>query len=103
LGLKNLLVRKYNYEFDDLEKFTLGRTKNELERCGLRGDYLVLLENVVESRNYIAHEMLANYALMKSIVGDIGTKEQRTIWKAIYELEQAVFLLDRTEEHNAWD
>lgn len=103
LGLKNLLVRKYDYEFDDLEKFTLGRTKNELERCGLRDDYLALVESVVESRNYIAHEMLANDALVKSIVGDSGTKEQRILWKAIYELEQAVFLYDWCEEHEAWD
>lgn len=93
LGLKNLLVNKYDYEFDDLEKFTLGKTKNELERCGLRGDYLVLLESVIESRNYIAHEMLANDALLKSIVGGSGIKEKCTLWKAIYELEQAVFFI----------
>ena len=101
--MKNLLVRKYDYKFDDLEKFTLGRTKFELEKCGLRGDYLELLESVVDMRNYIAHEMLANDALVQSITGKSLTKEQRILWKAIYELEQAVFLYDWCEKHDAWD
>lgn len=103
-GLKNLLVRKYGYELEKLEKHTLGRTKNELKQSGLRADFIALLESVVEYRNYIAHELLANDAILKSILGgDSGCLETKHLQKGIYELEQLVFLHDWCEEHNAWD
>jgi len=102
-GLKNLLVRRYNYAHENMERWTLGKITNELKDSGLRKDFVVLLESVVMYRNHIAHELLANEAMLKTLLGgDAGRLEIRQLEKGIYELEQILFLHDRCEEHNAW-
>jgi thiamine phosphate synthase YjbQ (UPF0047 family) len=45
-------------------KWTLGRTTTELEKNGLREDFINLLRSLVEYRNYIAHELLFDDALI---------------------------------------
>jgi len=70
LSLKNLLSEKYNYDLDKMEKWTLGRTARELEKSGVRPDFITLLKGVVESRNYIAHELLANEIAYRSFFKD---------------------------------
>lgn len=107
LGLKNLLVEKHGYDLEKLQRKTLGQTKKELEKVKLRTDFLQLLESVIEYRNYIAHEILANRGLYFSVVGDQvpeghHDKEHRLLQKAIYELEQLVFLFQWTNENDAW-
>ena len=103
LGLNRLLARLYENGADEMENWTLGRTTNELKKKGLRADLIFLLESVVEYRNYMAHELLANEAMMRSLLdGDGGMFEMRRLQKGIYELEQIVFLHDWCEEHNAW-
>jgi hypothetical protein len=104
MGLKNLLVRKYGFESEKLERLTLGQTTRKLEECGLRADYVALLKSLVKYRNYIAHELLANDAMLKSLLGgESGRFEIRELEKGLYELEQAILLYDWCEEHNAWD
>jgi hypothetical protein len=107
LGLKNLLVENHGYDLDKLDRKTLGQTKNELEKVKLRPDFLKLLDSVVEYRNYIAHEIIANRGLYISIVGDKVPeghydKKHRILDKAICELEQLVFLFQWTNENDAW-
>jgi uncharacterized protein YutE (UPF0331/DUF86 family) len=103
VGLKGLLVRLYKYDSDAIQKWTLGHIAKELTKCGLRQDFITLLESVVTYRNYIAHEYLVNDAILKSILGgDSGRLEQKRLQHGIYELEQVVFLYDWCEEHKAW-
>jgi hypothetical protein len=103
-GLKGLLVRRYGYnDHDKLDKMTLGTVKNELKSRGLRGDFISLLEAVVQYRNHIAHELLANIALLRTIAGnDAERLALPQLDKGIYELEQIMFLHDWCEEHDAW-
>lgn len=102
-GLKNLLGRRYKYDYGKIENWTLGRTAKELKKCGLRMDFIMLLESVVSYRNYIAHELLINDAMLRWFSGgDSGRLELRQLEKGIYELEQILFLHDWCEEHNAW-
>lgn len=102
-GLKNVLGRRYKYDIEKIETWTFGRTTSELKERGLRPDFIALLESVVEYRNYIAHELLVNDAMLRSILGDDSERlELRHMEKAIYELEQVVLLHDWCEEHNAW-
>lgn len=102
-GLKNLLVTRYGYVHEKLENSTLGQTKNELKSCGVRADFIALLESVVGYRNHIAHEYLANDAILKTILGGhSGRLERKHLEKGIYELEQIMFLHDWCEEHDAW-
>jgi hypothetical protein len=103
LALKNLLVRKFGVDEEKLETWTLGRTITALRKHGLRADYLALLDSVLEYRNLIAHELLANQALLRSISSKYsGGKEMRILQKATIELEQAALLYDWTQEHDAW-
>lgn len=107
-GLKKLLESKFDYSMEEMEKWTLGRTKTELEKRGLRPDFINLLKSVVEYRNHIAHELLVNEALMNGMLNKLQIqgqffKSHRTLSKAIYELEQISFLFDWTNEHNGWD
>jgi hypothetical protein len=62
-GLKGLLTRKYGIPSESMEKWTLGRVKNELKQKGLRPDFIAFLDSVVDHRNYIAHEFLVNNAI----------------------------------------
>lgn len=102
-GLKNLLIRRFGYDEDEMEKWTLGKTAAELEKSGLRKDFVVLLKSVVNYRNHIAHELLANQAMLRAILGrDAGGLERGPLDKGIYEVEQLLFLHDWCEEHNAW-
>ena len=68
---------------------------------------VILLGSVTDYRNYIAHEILANRSLYLAIISNIAPeghydKEHRILHKAIYELEQLVFLFEWTNENNGW-
>ena len=101
-GLKGLLTRKYEVPFESMEKWTLGRVKNELKQKGLRPDFIAILDSVVDHRNYIVHEFLANTAITKSIANFSNRKLYGDLFRAIYELEQIIILYDWCEEHSGW-
>lgn len=108
LGLKKLLADKFGYDFNRMEKWTLGKTYRELEKNNLRSDFLYLLKNTVENRNYIAHEIIANKVLYHELVGnklpaDHYDKETRRLDKFTMELEELVFLFEWTNANNGWE
>lgn len=107
-GLKKLYEEKFRGNLDDMERWTLGKTRVELEKKGLRTDFIALLKGVVDSRNHIAHEILANEAIMNGMLNKLNvqggfSKNKRFLSKAINELEQICFLFDWTNEKNGWD
>jgi hypothetical protein len=102
-GLKGLLTRKYGNPSESMEKWTLGRVKNELKQSGVRQDFIAILDSVVDHRNYIAHDFLVNNAITKSIANFSDRKLYGDLFRAIYELEQIIILYDWSEEHNGWD
>lgn len=101
-GLKGLLARLYGTPLESMEKWTMGRVKNELNQKGLRDDFITLLESVVNHRNYIAHEFMVNNAITQSFANFSGRKLYGDLFRAIYELEQIIILYDWCEEHNGW-
>jgi hypothetical protein len=102
-GLKRLLSDRYGVELERIEKSTMGQTVRQLKDGGLRPDYIALLESVVEYRNYMAHEFLANDAMLRQLLGGgSGRLEIRNLEKGTIELEQAIFLYDWSNQHNAW-
>lgn len=103
LGLKGLLARRYGGDFDRMERWTLGRTTKELKQCGVRNDFINLLESLVEHRNFVAHELFVGDALAKLFTGISTRGARRPLQRAIYELEQILILHDWLEEHSAWD
>lgn len=101
-GLKGLLSRKYGVAAESMERWTLGKTKNELRDRGLRPDFISLLESVVSYRNDMAHEFLINNAITQSIANFSERKLYGDLFRAIYELEQIIILYDWCEENGAW-
>ena len=101
--LKGLLARKYLIPYELMEKWTLGKVKNELNRNGLRQDFIEYLDSVVDHRNYIAHELLFNNAITMSIANFSDRKLYGELFRSIYELEQIIILYNWCEEHNGWD
>jgi hypothetical protein len=95
LSLKKILTIKYSYDENRIERWTLGATIKELEKCGLRKDFIMLLKELNKHRIYIAHELLADDALMKKLV---GSKAQRFAWKSLerglYAVETVIFVHD---------
>lgn len=80
----------------------MGRVKNELSQRGLRQDFIAYLDRVVENRNYMAHEVLVNNAITKSIANFSDRKLYGDFFRGVYELEQLIVLYDWSEKHNAW-
>ncbi len=105
LALKHLLVRLYDYDFDQLERWTLGRVVRELKDRGLRADFVALLASLVKRRNFIAHELLASAAVFRQLVGrrnHIPRFIRRPLDHGIYEVEQVIYVHDWLEKHKAW-
>lgn len=101
LGLKNILAGKYGYNGEKIERWTLGRVVNELRECGLRQDFIHLIEQLKEHRNYIAHELLANDAVLRKLA---GRGAQRLAWKSLrhglYLVEQVIVVHDFLFAHS---
>ena len=96
LGLKGLLVRQYGYDSEQIEKWNLGQTIRELRKRGLRQDFVGLIEELNEYRNHIAHDLLADEALMRRWIG--SSNAQRFAWKrlsrGLYWVEMAIVVHD---------
>jgi hypothetical protein len=102
-GLKQLLVRLFNYGPERMERWTLGRTIRELEQSGLRPDYIGLLNDLLDYRNYIAHDYLADEAMLRRIVGgNLGRLQHKFLERGIFKVEHAVVIYDWLEKHDLW-
>ncbi|MCT8165627.1 hypothetical protein KY380_12740 [Pseudomonas sp. HD6421] len=101
-GLKGLLHRKFQIPLEDMQRLTLGQTKKELKKHGIRLDFIEYLGSVVKHRNDMAHEFLLNCAVMNSLGNFSGKGQTGDLFRASYELEQIIILHDWCEEHDAW-
>ena len=101
-GLKGLLARKFNDPLEDMELWTLGRTRTELRQRGLRSDFIRFLDSVVDHRNNMAHEFLVNTEIIRSIANFSERKLYGDLFRALYEIEQVIILHDWCEENNGW-
>jgi hypothetical protein len=103
LSLKGLLNRRYNVELESMERWTLGQVKGALNDRGLRPDFITLLEGVVEYRNHMAHCFMVDAFMTRELMGGRETRfEARHLDKAIYEVEQLLFLFEWTDANEAW-
>jgi hypothetical protein len=94
LGLKNFLINKYGLEDEQIERWPLGRVIAELERHGCRKDFIELLKDLKERRNHIAHELLANDAIMRKLTGSSPTFVGRSVDKGLYCVETVIVVHD---------
>jgi hypothetical protein len=94
LGLKNLLINKYGLEDEQIEQWPLGRVIAELERRGCRKDFIELLKDLKDRRNHIAHELLANDAIIRKLTGFSPTFPARSVSKGLFSVEQVIVVHD---------
>lgn len=90
LGLKNHLMNKYGLDEGKIERWTLGQVIGELDKRGCRPDFVALLKELNKHRKYIAHELLADDAIMRKLM---GSKGQRFAWKS---LSRGVYVVETT-------
>ncbi|WP_405352059.1 hypothetical protein [Nonlabens sp. Asnod3-H03] len=105
MRLKQILVNEFDENFDNIERWTLGRTLNKLKEEGMREDFFFFADSVKDARNYIAHELISNEAIWISLAGskpDHYSKGARTLDKAIFEIEQLMFILEWNDENGDW-
>lgn len=97
-GLKKILVSLpgYNLPEKKLEKLSLGQTRVELEKLGLRTDYDADLKSFTDQRNTMAHEFLANYAITQQLLDGAALIHpfERELAHACSALEQLIILFD---------
>ena len=100
---KGLLAQRYGKDIDAMERWTLGRVANEMSAAGVRPDYCERLSSLVKSRNFIAHEMLANEMLLRSLVkGGLHRHGRKILDPATYELEQLFVLAAWCDKYDGW-
>ena len=90
-GLKKVLVDEKGYDLDTLKNSRLGWTVQELKKKSLRPDFVALLDELVQYRNYFAHDFLFEYALLNSLLPEeiaSFSKPHRELSKAYFSVEQ---------------
>jgi hypothetical protein len=101
MALKRRLVDQYDYSESKISRWTLGTTITELEKNGLRPDFVALLRELLEFRNYLAHEFLADHALMNSVAGlRAGTLSMKPLRHALFKVEEVIVVHDFLAENN---
>ncbi|WOB26947.1 MULTISPECIES: hypothetical protein [Xanthomonas] len=90
IRLKAVLVSQFDQDSDSLERRTLGAARVLFEQKGVRPDFTLGLQAVVDDRNHVAHALLAEHELTERIGGfpdHILPWTERWLDKAIYQLE----------------
>jgi predicted ferric reductase len=95
MSLKKILADRYHYDEDRIERWTLGTTIKELEKCRLRKDFIVLLKELNEHRVHIAHNLLSDDALMRKLAGSEGQSfARKSLKRALYAVEAVIVVHD---------
>ena len=105
MRLKQILVNEFSVKFDNIENLTLGQTLNKLKKQGLRDDFFLFANSVKDARNHIAHELISNEVILHSLAKtkiQHYSKGARTLDKAIYEIEQLMFILEWNDKNGTW-
>ena len=100
LALKSLLVDKFHYKEEDLERTTLGATVNLLEKEKLRGDFIHILRELNKHRNHMAHSFLAIHLIGQNSIGSrMDRLSQKDLNYALYSVQQVIHVYDFLTEN----
>ncbi|GEM_PF-3101924 len=101
MGAKRVLVDKFDEDFDEVEAMSLGILRKRLKSKGVRPDILFGLEHITDSRNRIAHAILAEHHLWVTVTGNRShNRQEREIDKAYLELIYFNIFFEFVEEHD---
>lgn len=101
LALKRTLEGKAGLTTEDTEKFTLGRTINDLGNLNMHPQFIFLLRELLDYRNDIAHNFLADNAIGNNLVGsEYDRLSAKTLRYALYKVQEATLVYDYLHENN---
>lgn len=100
LELSGLLIRKYNYDEEEIGKYTLGKIIGELQKHKLRPDFVELLKELLKYRNSLAHEFLGVTAMGNKLDGgDFEKLQYKELRYALVKVEEVVHVYDFLSEN----
>jgi hypothetical protein len=95
MALKNLLMTKYDYSEQKIERWALGRLVKELKTLAFDQISLRCLEELTHYRNHIAHDLLLDYALMQRLTGSKAHRlSLKPFERGLYMVEQTIVVHD---------
>ena len=100
LELGGLLIRKYNYDEEEIGKYTLGKIIRELQKHKLRPDFVELLKELLKYRNSLAHEFLGVTAMGNKLAGsDFEKLQYKELRYALFKVEEVTHVYDFLSEN----
>ena len=100
LALRNILINQYNYSEQTVEKYTLGRSISDLEKNGLRKDFIHILKELNKYRVYIAHNILSDFALLNNLVDGAGRLVEKNIRHVLFQVVYVTQVYDFLMEND---
>lgn len=101
MAVKRVLVGKFNEDFDEVEDMSLGILGRRMRRNGVREEILAGLTYISESRNHIAHALLAEHHIWVSVMGNrMHNRQERDLDKAYLELMSFNLGFEHAEEND---
>ena len=98
-GLKRILRKRYRYGDERLERMTLGTAIAELERLGMRPDFIYVMRELNKVRINMAHEFLLDFQLMVSIDRRLAHSHMRSLSRAMFEAERSIHVFDHLNQN----
>ncbi len=99
LGLKKILDRRYRYGKRTLERMTLGHSIAELERLGMRKDFVWQLRQLNKQRIKMAHEFLTDFLHVVSLDRRFGRLSLRPLNHALWRVEETIHVFDHLNQN----
>lgn len=102
--LKGLLIRKYQFDEEDIDTRTLGWVIRKLKENNMRPDFISVLEDLLGHRNSLAHDFLSTIAMGVSIaVEGFQTLSNKELRHALFSVEKAIQIYGFLSEHGSFD
>jgi len=93
-SLKRILSLKYRYGKKKLDKMTLGGVISELEKLGIRKDFILVLRELNKLRINMAHDFLVEHFALTTLDRRYGRFSLKPLRHAIFWLEQTVHVFN---------
>jgi hypothetical protein len=92
--LKKILSIRFCFSKSKLEKMTLGGAISELEKLGVRKDFISILRSLNKRRINMAHEFFVDHSALVALDRRFGRLSWKPLRNALAEVEQASHVFD---------
>jgi len=93
-ALKKILLKRYRYGEKKRDKMTLGGAIAELERLGMRKDFVWQLRQLNKCRIKMAHGFLADHLHLVALDRRFAHLSRRPLQEALFRVEETIHVFD---------